>query len=206
MNNAIELIGVYGSDETHCLSAWTSTSRELNDDKVKRIPGLLKMLAEAGHHTPFEKSSLHFLISADIASHIHMLKHRVGVSVNCESARYKELKEDKYYIPTDWPQEEKDILEKATLTAMENYHSCFKRLVASGMDRRRAKESARFYLPYNTQLVFDVMFNMRSFMHFQALRNKSEAQLEIKQVAQTMLEQVRANGSFVHTLAAFGVF
>ena len=92
MNNEVELIGYYGSDETHALSAWTSTSRDLTDDKRGRMGGLLNMLAEAGHHTPFEKSSIHFLVTTDIASHIHILKHRVAVSVNAESARYKELK------------------------------------------------------------------------------------------------------------------
>ena len=104
MNNEVELIGYYGGDKSHALSAWTSTSRELNEDKEKRIGRLLTMLAEAGHHTPFEKSSIHFLVTTDIASHIQILKHRVGVSVNAESARYKELKEDKYYLPEDWPQ------------------------------------------------------------------------------------------------------
>ena len=33
MNNHVELVGTYGGDETHCLSAWTSTSRELTDEK-----------------------------------------------------------------------------------------------------------------------------------------------------------------------------
>ena len=101
-NNEVELIGHYGGDKSHALSAWTSTSRELNEDKEKRVGRLLNMLAEAGHHTPFEKSSIHFLVTTDIASHIHILKHRVGVSVNAESARYKELQEDKYYLPEDW--------------------------------------------------------------------------------------------------------
>ena len=59
--NKVELIGYYGNDQVHACSAWTSTSRDLNEDKINRIPKLLKMLADAGHHTPFEKSALHFL-------------------------------------------------------------------------------------------------------------------------------------------------
>ena len=80
MKNTVELIGVYGGDETHALSAWTSTSRDLTDEKRERIPELLAMLAENGHHTPFEKSFLHFLVTCDTATHIHILKHRIGVS------------------------------------------------------------------------------------------------------------------------------
>ena len=59
------------------------------------------MLWINGHETPFEKGTVHFLVDTDIASHIHLLKHRIS-SLNAESARYKELKEDKYYLPEDW--------------------------------------------------------------------------------------------------------
>lgn len=99
--NKVELIGYYGSDEIIACSAWTSTSRDLNDDKKERIPNLIKMLWDNGHETPFEKGMVHFLVDTDIASHIHLLKHRIS-SMNAESARYKELKEDKYYLPEDW--------------------------------------------------------------------------------------------------------
>lgn len=34
MNNQIELIGHYGNDTIHACSAWTSTSRELSEEKV----------------------------------------------------------------------------------------------------------------------------------------------------------------------------
>ena len=49
MNNTVELLGFYGSDEVIACSAWTSTSRELSEDKVKRIPALIDMLWSNGH-------------------------------------------------------------------------------------------------------------------------------------------------------------
>ena len=91
MKNSVELLGYYGSDEIIACSAWTSTSRELDDKKRMRIPKLIDMLWSNGHETPFEKGVVHFLVNTDIASHIHLLKHRVS-SLNAESARYKELK------------------------------------------------------------------------------------------------------------------
>ena len=94
MENNVILLGHYGSDETIACSAWTSTSRELSEEKRERIPKLINMLWSEGHETPFEKGSVHFLVNCDIASHIHLLKHRIA-SINAESARYKELKEDK---------------------------------------------------------------------------------------------------------------
>lgn len=202
--NKVELMGHYGGDETHASSAWTSTSRDLTDEKRARMPQLIAFLAKEGHHTPFEKSTLHFLVTADTASHIHIIKHRIGVSVNGESARYKEHTEDKYYIPDDWPEEQLHILEHFTKTGFALYHKVLDDLVAAGVDRKRAKESARFFLPYNSQVTLDVSFNFRSFMHFQGLRNKPDAQKEIRDIAGSMLELVRETEQFDLSLEAFG--
>lgn len=202
--NKIELIGVYGSDETHALSAWTSTSRELNPEKKERIPNLLRMLAEHEHHSVFEKSSLHFLVTTDLASHIHLLKHRIGVSINAESARYKELRDDKYHVPVDWDDEEKEKYIEHVEGCLSKYHQTLDSLVAKGVSRKRAKESARFYLPYGNQITADVMFNFRSFAHFVKLRYSTHAQLEIRDIAREMLVQVQQTGKFDATLNAFG--
>lgn len=202
--NKVELVGIYGSDETHALSAWTSTSRDLSDEKRGRMDKLLTQLATAGHHTPFEKSSLHFLVTTDIATHIQIIKHRVGVSVNAESARYKELKDDKFYVPVDWAQDEQVKLVEHCQDSIKKYHDCLARLVASGMSRKRAKESARFYLPYANQLTADVMFNFRSFMHFAGLRAAKDAQKEIADLAYNMLHEVDKTNAFRISLEAFG--
>ncbi len=128
MNNKIELIGYYGNDAVHACSAWTSTTRELTDEKIKRIDKLLAMLARDGHHTPFEKSAIHFLVDTDIASHIHLLKHRIGVSINGESARYKEIKEDKFLIPDDWPENWQNKLKAHSEAGNKLYHEAIKDL------------------------------------------------------------------------------
>lgn len=209
--NKVELLGFYGSDEIHACSAWTSTNREMTGEKLLRIPKLLKMLADNGHHTPFEKSSLHFLVTSDIASHIHKLKHRIGVSINGESARYKELKEDKYYIPNDWPEDWKAKLKTHTEEGIKLYHECLVSLISrdysQSIDKKRAKESARYFRGYNTQIDCDIMFNWRSFNHFLSLRNKPEAQLEIHEIATKMLQLVKdiPESPFQHTISAFGL-
>jgi thymidylate synthase (FAD) len=205
VENTVQLLGYYGDDETHALSAWTSTKRDVTDEKRARIPALLKMLADAGHHTPFEKSSLHFLVTVDAATHIQLLKHRVGVSINAESARYKELRDDKAYVPPDWPHTEQQALLAFMDDAFTRYHQCLDRLIAGGMDRKRAKETARFYLPYSSQVTMDVMFNWRSFHHFLGLRRKPDAQREICWLAEEMLRRVRAldGNPFEHTIEAF---
>lgn len=203
--NRVELIGFYGGDESHALSAWTSTSRDLTDEKKERIPKLLKMLAENSHETPFEKSSIHFLCTTEVASHIHLIKHRVGVSVNGESARYKELKDDKYYVPTDWDEEEVQRYTEYMDASLKRYHEVLTRLEKKGIPRKRAKESARLYVPYGNQITADVMFNFRSFVHFLRLRYSAHAQLEIRELAGEMLRLVKETGQFDATLSAFGL-
>ena len=205
MKNKIELLGYYGSDETIACSAWTSTSRNLTDEKRKRVGKLIDMLWSEGHETPFEKGVVHFLVDTDIASHIHLLKHRIS-SLNAESARYKELKEDKSYIPEDWPEHWKDMLEHHTRESDRLYHLCIEELTDC-LGRKRAKESARFFKTYNSQIQADIMFNMRSFANFIKLRNSKHAQVEIREIAQEMWNLVKnIDGQpFKHTLEAISV-
>lgn len=226
MKNKVELLGFYGSDEIIACSAWTSTSRDLTEEKKARIEKLIKMLAKEGHHTPFEKATVHFLVDTDIATHIHLLKHRIA-SINAESARYKELKEDKYYIPIDWSgikssdenyfnfldaedlciygMEWADILESYTKLGNRLYHKCLSDLEPV-LGRKRAKESARFFKTYNSQIQSDIMFNWRSFVNLQNLRNSKHAQLEVKEVVSDMLKLVKEipGNPFKYTIEAFG--
>lgn len=226
MKNKVELLGFYGSDEVISCSAWTSTSRNLTEDKKQRIPKLINDLWTAGHETPFEKGNVHFLVDCDIASHIHLLKHRIS-SINAESARYKELKEDKFYLPEDWNLVAKnskavdklkldysklsylptwaDILESYAQLGNELYHQALTE-ISEHKGRKRAKESARYFKTYNSQIQADVQFNMRSFANFLKLRNSEHAQLEIREIAQQMLELVKniEGNPFEHTLKAWG--
>lgn len=188
MKNTVELLGYYGSDIVIAQSAWTSTSRDLTEDKLARVPALLEMLWTNGHETPFEKANVHFLVNCDIASHIHLLKHRIA-SINAESARYKELKEDKSYLPTDWPTEWVELLSQAAEWTNNLYHQAVEELTPT-LGRKRAKESARFFKLYNSQITADIQFNMRSFANFLTLRWSEHAQVEIRDIAQQMYNLV----------------
>ena len=220
MNNKVDLLGYYGSDEVIACSAWTSTSRHLTNEKRSRIGKLISMLWREGHETPFEKGVVHFLVDCEIASHIHLLKHRIS-SLNAESARYKELKEDKYYLPEDWTeirnsnpnlridgngekhQKWTTILRRYTELGNLLYHQCVEDIEPT-LGRKRAKESARFFKTYNSQIQADIMFNMRSFANFIKLRNSEHAQKEIREIAQSMWDLVESieGEPFKHTLEA----
>ena len=205
--NTVELVGYYGNDATIALSAWTSTSRDLSEEKINRIPKLIVDLWSSGHETPFEKATVHFLVNTDIATHIHLLNPRIS-SLNGESARYKELKEDKFYLPKDWKginasvnknkftedfikgfETWYQVLEGYTELGNQLYHQALADLTPV-LGRKRAKESARFFKTYNSQIQADVSFNLRSFANFLRLRNSEHAQLEIREIAHNMQDIV----------------
>ena len=225
--NTVTLINHTGTDRTVALTAWASTGWENDVDlstlpvpvrqtelfeatvknKKKGIKDLLMFLGKAGHHSPFEHTQFQFIVTSDIATHIQILKHRIGVSINTESARYKEL-EDKWHIPEDWDSvlEGKwaDELESFNHYAHQKYHEALTELTPL-LGRKRAKESARFFLPYSKQLSFWVSLNLRSLAHFVNLRASGHAQAEIEDVAMMMLEEIMANCDVPICLEALGL-
>lgn len=198
----VVFLGYYGGDVAHAASAWTSTMTKVQTRE--RVEKLLAMLAENEHYTPFEKSLLHFRVTSDIATHIHLLKHRIGVSINAESARYKEIKEDRLYIPQDWPAEWQSKLAYHTLNGHKLYHESLSAL-APIIGRKRAKETSRYFKTYSSVITCDVSFNWRSFYHFYKLRASNDAQVEISNIARQMLyciQNIEGN-PFELTLKAF---
>lgn len=251
--NKAQLIGYYGSDNSHALAAWSSTFLELNipipeeintrvdalveyilskNKKIRSVKQLLNYLAEHSHTSPFRFSTLHFVTTTDIATHIHFLKHSVALSAeNAESARYKEIIEDNYYIPNDWKDtglsdesrelwdesdfihhlnwvKDKnwgDILDSYTKLGNMLYHLSLKD-ISQSLGKQRAKETARFFKTYNSQLNSNKLMSFDGFLQIYNKRNlKTASQREIGYVVEEMLEQIKLieGNPFKHTLEAF---
>lgn len=223
MKNTVTLIGWYGGDKAIARAAWTSTQIDVEAKSDEQIEDLLvNKLWNNGsgkpHKTPFERGIVEFNITLDQASHIHMLKHRLA-NINGESARYKELKEDKVYIPEDWlnPETssytERQILlhwadTLATQSAKMNklYHQCLED-ISPIVGRKRAKESARYFKTMNSQITLSVMMNMSCFNNFYSLRADEAAQKEIQYIAEEMLQCIKdiPDNPFKHTIKAFNL-
>ena len=253
----VELIDYMGSDKTHSLAAWASTYAEfglelpdnienrvdvivnhiLNNGKKKRsIEELLNYLAQNDHTSPFRFSSFIFAATTDIATHIQKLKHTVILEAeNGESARYKELKEDKFYLPEDWDSPElhvKDlegnyfladyfsethddttpttwstILESYSQLGNKLYHQCLKELTPV-LGRKRAKESARFFKTYNSEINTLNKLSFDGIIQFYYKRHdKSYVQNEIADFAIAMVDAVRniPGNPFQHSLKVFNL-
>lgn len=246
--NKVELLDYMGSDKSHALSAWASTFFDLGielpkdpkirvdqivdhilskSSRMRSIEDLLHYLATENHESPFRMSSFMFGMTTDISTHIQKLKHAVILEAeNAESAKYKELKEDKFYMPEDWATDlengyeisDKSIVEELgvddwwnalhiTSTINNNlYHKCLKDLRDQGMSSKRAKETARFFKMYNSQLNSINKFSFAGVMTFYNKRTVDFAQDEIKEVAKLMIQEISniEGNPFEHSLKAFG--
>lgn len=242
MKNSVELIDYMGGDKLHSLAAWASTFAEfdldlpdnienrvdvivnhiINNGKKKRsIQDLLAYLAENEHTSPFRFSSFVFACNTDIATHIQKLKHRVILEAeNGESARYKELKEDKFYLPEDWKflktkNEEVvnkfgtdtwiEILEEYTNLGNFLYHESIKDLTPI-LGKKRTKESARYFKTYNSQINTLNKVSFDGLMQFYFKRHNPEiAQVEIAELAMDMLNAVISipGNPFKYSIKAF---
>ncbi len=228
MKNKVELTNWMNGDKGIARAAWTSTQINIENKTEEQIEDLIvNKLWNNGsgkpHKTPFERGIVEFNITCEQASHIHLLKHRLA-NINGESARYKELKEDKFYLPEDWVNiavdysefsmgtEEafrgfstwEEVLEHSSKMTNELYHQALIQLTPI-LGRKRAKESARYFKTMNSQITLSVMMNMSCFHNFYTLRNDSAAQKEIQWIAEEMLNCIKniPDNPFKYTIKAF---
>ena len=228
MKNKVELTNWMNGDKGIARAAWTSTQINIENKTEEQIEDLIvNKLWNNGsgkpHKTPFERGIVEFNITCEQASHIHLLKHRLA-NINGESARYKELKEDKFYLPEDWKGVKiskgdaneffydnngdinswYEVLEVYTNMGNKLYHDCLEDLTPI-LGRKRAKESARYFKTMNSQITLSVMMNMSCFHNFYTLRNDSAAQKEIQWIAEEMLNCIKniPDNPFKYTIKAF---
>lgn len=191
----IELIKSCACDADVVQAARVSTNSEVqqsstvlgdNDDK------LIRYLMKNRHGSPFEHNYFKFRVEAPIFVFREWHRHRVGHSYNEMSGRYTEL-ENRFYYPEeyrtqtgkpgaykyevlDWAKEDGDIYLTA---AYEQSWNMYQELLSLGV----AKEQARCVLPVGIYSRMYWSCNARSMMHFLGLRNKPDAQKEIRDLA-----------------------
>jgi len=204
--NKVELLEICGNDSSVAESAWVSTLTALTEEKLSRIPGFVGDLWRLGHTSCFESVFLKFRVKVDAATKLQLLRHR-HCSFNSQSYRYKESREDSYYIPTDeaWTEEWQELLKSATESCYKLYHRFIKDGEERGIPRSRLKESARYFLPMSIQYEMIISMNLLAFLKFLELRDAPESQVEIRGVAAEMKRLVieHPDSPLKHTMEAF---
>lgn len=220
-----DIIDVAGGDDSVLEAMLIST---LKDDDVPRMDvtakqGRINFLMRNRHGTPFEHNMIKFRSEAPIFVYREWHRHRIGVSINEQSGRYKELP-PMFYIPgperpltqvgkpgayefvpgTD--EQYEFLVNTMKMNAVDAYWE-YEQLLDKGI----AREVARMVLPVNIYSSMYWTCNARSLMAFLSLRvNEPDAAYpskpmwEIDACARAM-EQVFAD-AFPHTHAAFVEF
>jgi thymidylate synthase (FAD) len=196
-------------------------AKEIFDEKDER---LLKYLVEHKHTSPFRHPQLQFRISCPIFVERQIRKHEVGIevapiecSINSISGRYVDFS-DSYYEITEFRQQSKsskqgsaenldsDTNKKAVEIYNQTVEEC-KNAYQKLLDLGVAKEMARCLLPMSLETQFIWTGSFFAFVHLCNLRLKPDAQLETRNLVQSMLDCVKSipDKSFEYSLNAFGL-
>jgi thymidylate synthase (FAD) len=198
----VDLVDSMGNDLAVVKSARVSTVGA-DAENSEESAGLINFLMKGRHGTPFEHNSMTFRVTAPIFVWREHHRHRIGVSYNEESGRYKQLDPVFYYpapernlvqqgkpgayefVPGDVEQQSL-VLQHLADNSWASYDR-YQQMLDAGI----AREVARMCLPVNIMSTCYVTFNARSLMHFLSLRTKDEnstfpsfPQREIEMVAE----------------------
>lgn len=179
----VQYVDWMGSDRDIVRAARVSTQGDMALNDEGPVAGLIGYLMKNRHGSPFEQGAMKFYVNAPQFVWMEHDRHRIGVSQNRESMRYKEL-EPEFYVPnhartqtgkpghyviTEEP--ELDTYTQASMMDIsERAWIKYQEMLMQGV----AKEMARMVLPLNIMTSGYVMFNPRSLMHFLSLRVESE--------------------------------
>ncbi|MGW4446475.1 FAD-dependent thymidylate synthase [Streptomyces sp. NPDC004682] len=204
----VKLVKASASDDDVVQAARVSTQGIASLGSDAKAPGLINFLMRDRHGSPFEHTSLTFLVEAPIFVAREHMRHRAGWSYNEESGRYKEL-EPVFYRPG----KDRPLVQVGKAGAYQfhdgtegqqwamqghmwqAYSEAYERY-RSMLDNGIAREVARMVLPVGIFTSYYATCNARSLMHFLSLRTKAEIakfpsfpQREIEMVALKMEEE-----------------
>lgn len=208
-----QLINYFGDDLMVVNAARVSYGKS-KDDIDQKDEKLINFLVEHKHVAPFRHAQLQFRIECPIFVERQLFKHQVGMSANSISGRYVDFS-DNYFTVKSLRKQSKsskqgsegeldrpDLIEKMN-SLVEQSSQLYKDLCDAGV----AKEQARIILPLCLETQFIWTGSLLAFMHFWALRLKSDTQEETRLLALDMLNLVKnlEGDPFSLTLKAFNL-
>lgn len=169
----------FGSEHEACAIAAAICTDSKNPERA------LKGALSCGHESVLEHMSITFLIEGiSRVTLAQLTRHRIA-SFSVQSQRYCEMREIETTVPEAisnsvyWRNE----VEKLNLLMFAAYTG----MIADGI----AAEDARYILPEATCTKLVMTMNARELRHFFSLRACNRAQLEIRELADKMIEECR---------------
>jgi thymidylate synthase (FAD) len=171
-------------------------TRKVSDDRT-----LIRYLLRHRHTTPFEMAEIKLLVRVPMDCWRQWIRHRTA-SVNEYSTRYSiAIDSMQSTLPEEWRtqsasnrQGSGDLLPPdvgVQLTEGESeFQAAAEKLDKDRLEQGVAREQARKDLPLSTYTEAYWKIDLHNLLHFLALRMDEHAQLEIRQYAQTIGEQI----------------
>ena len=193
------LVDVMGDDQAVVQAARVSYgegTRQVSDDR-----GLIRYLMRHRHSTPFEMAELKFLVRVPMDAWRQWIRHRTA-NVNEYSTRYSLAIDSAQRTPVDqWRSQASsnrqgssgwiDPKLGAELTAEEEHlQSEARRIYQQRIERGVAREQARKDLPLATYTEAYWKVDLHNLLHFLALRMDAHAQLEIRDYASAIGNEI----------------
>ena len=169
--------------------------------KVSEDRALIRYLLRNYHTTPFEMCVLKLHVRVPMDTWRQWIRHRTA-SVNEYSTRYSiAIDGSQMTNPDQWRQQAQDNKQGSAgyfdqtvgsdFSATEqDFHRLSKKIYNDRLDQGVAREQARKDLPLSTYTEAFWQMDLHNLLHFLALRMDPHAQLEIRQYAETIGEQI----------------
>lgn len=193
------LVDVMGDDQSVVQAARVSYgegTRKVSDDR-----GLIRYLLRHRHTTPFEMAEIKFLVRVPMDCWRQWIRHRTA-NVNEYSTRYSLAIDATQTTPPDaWrtqaaqnrqgsgaalDRQQGEQLSAAEAEFQRRARELYEQRIAAGV----AREQARKDLPLSTYTEAYWKVDLHNLLHFMALRMDAHAQLEIREYASTIGNEI----------------
>lgn len=188
----VELVDSMGDDRRIAQAARVSTTG-LDNDRDKYV-GLVRALIREGHWSPLEACNMTVAFDVPTFTRDQIIRHK-SLSFSVFSLRYSEAKPD-FWVPAndrplvqvgkalDYRREAgspilRAVTDRLVRIAGKGAWRLYEYLIRKGI----ANEVARAVLPNSIYSPFWATGNLRSWLHFVALRNDEHAQYEVREAA-----------------------
>lgn len=173
----------------------SNPSNQLNTETA---PKLLKYCIKHSHWSIFETVSCTFEIVTSRAIAAQILRHR-SFTFQEFSQRYSKSSEMELYAARRQdPKNKQNSIDDMSESDQEWFKAAQERVWAltsnlyqEALDKGIAKEQARFLLPLNTQTTMYMTGNLRNWLHYCDLRGSVETQLEHREIALAIKEELK---------------
>lgn len=177
---------------------------EMSDEEFSKDESLIRTLLRSSHSSPFEGTLIKWMMRIPMDVWRQFVRHRTMryAHVNEYSTRYKNAVDSTLTTkPSEWRLQAKDnkqgssgfLDEEIGHSLSEDERDIHQQCLIIYKDRISkgvAREQARKDLPLSTYTEVVVSCDVWNLMHFFMLRRKPDAQLEIRQVADCLYENI----------------